>query len=100
MVEFSATNDEVCTKFWEGFVQFSLNRVRSNDANNGGSGNKRGPSISMMIMLVIFLFSFQQKCTKCSELGATLACFKRGCNKMFHYACARDSGAYLVIYID
>ncbi|KAL9956636.1 hypothetical protein ACROYT_G038142 [Oculina patagonica] len=38
----------------------------------------------------------QHKCTKCSELGATLACFKRGCNKMFHYACARDSGCSFI----
>lgn len=38
----------------------------------------------------------QHKCTKCFELGATLACFKRGCNKIFHYACARDSGSSFV----
>ncbi|XP_048575665.1 chromodomain-helicase-DNA-binding protein 7-like [Nematostella vectensis] len=35
-------------------------------------------------------------CSKCSELGATLACFRRGCNKIFHYACAKDSGCTFV----
>ena len=48
--------------------------------------------LAMVFTFVLILFSLEQKCTKCSELGATLACFKRGCNKMFHYACARDSG--------
>lgn len=38
----------------------------------------------------------QHKCTRCSEVGATLACFKRGCNEMFHYACARDSGCSFI----
>lgn len=38
----------------------------------------------------------QHKCTKCLEVGATLACFKRGCNQMFHFACARDAGSSFV----
>ena len=46
-----------------------------------------------MLSMFLFFIMFPQKCTKCFELGATLACFKRGCIKIFHYACARDSGA-------
>ncbi|XP_031548794.1 uncharacterized protein LOC116286416 isoform X2 [Actinia tenebrosa] len=35
-------------------------------------------------------------CSTCTELGATLQCFKRGCTSIFHFACARDSGCAFI----
>jgi hypothetical protein len=34
-----------------------------------------------------------QKCSICSEIGATISCAKtKGCNKHFHFPCAYRSG--------
>lgn len=58
------------------------------------SGVIRKENLALNNVGQALLLSAAKKCAHCNHYGASIACKKDGCSKMYHFPCATASGAF------